>query len=66
MAQKKGMEGSKGGWKQFLSSYDKKIGASLSDPSRRSPEVLLAFLNTFTKEEDLKVIMLSEKESLKW
>lgn len=54
LAQKKGMEGSKGGWKQFLSSYDKKIGASLSDPSRRSPEVLLAFLNTFTKEEDLK------------
>ncbi|KAL8124958.1 small RNA degrading nuclease 1-like isoform X2 [Apium graveolens] len=54
LAQKKGMEGSKGGWKQFLSSYDKKNGASLSDPSRRTLEVLLAFLNTFTEEEDLK------------
>lgn len=65
LAQKKGMEGSKGGWKQFLSSYDKKNGASLSDPSRRSPEVLLAFLSTFTEEEDLKVIMISEEESLR-
>ncbi|KAL1824271.1 hypothetical protein ACET3Z_011049 [Daucus carota] len=56
LAQKRGMEGSIGGWKQFLSSYDKQLGSSLSDPSRRKPEVLLAFLNTFTKEEDLKYL----------
>lgn len=55
LAQKRGMEGSNGGWKDFLSSYDKKFGASLSDPSKRSTDVLLAFLKTFSQENDLKV-----------
>ncbi|GAB4849014.1 hypothetical protein Ancab_003826 [Ancistrocladus abbreviatus] len=52
---KKGMKGEKGGWKEFLNFYDKKIGASLSDPARRSPDVLLAFLKTFKEESDLKL-----------
>lgn len=49
------MKGDKGGWKEFLKSYDKKFGASLSDPARRSPDALAAFLKTFTKEDDIKV-----------
>ncbi|XP_068667020.1 small RNA degrading nuclease 1-like [Aristolochia californica] len=54
LAQKQGMEGAKGGWKGFLEAYDKKFGACLSDPQKRSTDVLVAFLKTFTKEEDLK------------
>lgn len=54
LSQKKGMEGDNGGWKDFLRVYDKKFGASMSDPARRTPEVLRAFLDTFKKEEDLK------------
>ncbi|KAK6778671.1 hypothetical protein RDI58_025389 [Solanum bulbocastanum] len=53
MAQKREMKGSKGGWKDFLRSYDRKLGVSLSDPSKRSIDVLLAFLKTFS-EDDLK------------
>lgn len=49
------MEGTAGGWKDFLTSYDKKFGSSLSDPARRSKDALLSFLKTFTKEDDLKV-----------
>ncbi|XP_048132204.1 small RNA degrading nuclease 3-like [Rhodamnia argentea] len=55
LAQKRGMSGAKGVWKDFLNSYDKQLGASLSDPSRRSKEVLVAFLKTFTDESDLKL-----------
>ncbi|KAL3525661.1 hypothetical protein ACH5RR_014033 [Cinchona calisaya] len=55
LAQKRGMRGSKGGWKEFLNLYDNKIGASLSDPSRRPLETLLTFLKTFTKDDDLKI-----------
>ncbi|CAN4109613.1 unnamed protein product [Withania somnifera] len=53
LAQKRAMKGSKGGWKDFLRSYDKKFGDSLSDPSKRSIDVLLEFLKTFS-EDDLK------------
>lgn len=55
LAQKRGMVGSKGGWKDFLKFYDKKFGASVSDPARRSVDSLVAFLKTFTQENDLKV-----------
>ncbi|KAF8410115.1 hypothetical protein HHK36_002637 [Tetracentron sinense] len=54
LAQKQGMKGAKGGWKEFLNCYDRRFGASLSDPARRSVDVLTAFLKTFTEEEDLK------------
>lgn len=54
LAQKRGMEGTKGGWKEFLKSHDTKFGASLSDPRRRSVDVLGAFLKTFTKKDDVK------------
>ncbi|KAL0343732.1 UNVERIFIED_CONTAM: Small RNA degrading nuclease 3 [Sesamum angustifolium] len=54
LAQKRGMAGSKGHWKEFLKVYDKKFGASLSDPSRRSVDSLAAFLKTFTQDDDLK------------
>lgn len=55
LVQKRGLEGEKGGWKDFLNFYDKKFGSSLSDPSRRSNDVLVAFLSTFTKKEDKQV-----------
>ncbi|KAG4121884.1 hypothetical protein ERO13_D11G232800v2 [Gossypium hirsutum] len=41
LVQKRGLEGTQGGWKEFLKTYDKKFGASLSDPSKRSNDVLL-------------------------
>ncbi|XP_052195701.1 small RNA degrading nuclease 1-like [Diospyros lotus] len=53
IAQKRGMQGSKGSWKEFLSVYDKKFGSSLSDPARRSTDALAAFLKTFS-QDDLK------------
>ncbi|PRQ48058.1 putative exoribonuclease II [Rosa chinensis] len=55
LAQKRGMKGSKGDWKQFLASYDKKFGASLSDPGKRSIDVLTAFVRSFDKQDDLKL-----------
>ncbi|KAK7401771.1 hypothetical protein VNO78_13523 [Psophocarpus tetragonolobus] len=54
LAQKRGLKGDLGGWKEFLNSHDKKFGAGLSDPSKRSHEILVAFLKTFSKGEDLK------------
>jgi hypothetical protein len=33
----------------------KKIGTGMSYPSKRSHEVLAAFLKTFAKDDDLKV-----------
>ncbi|KAI4314997.1 hypothetical protein L6164_027851 [Bauhinia variegata] len=56
LLQKRGIKGSQGGWKEFLNSYDRKFGASLSDPTKRSHEVLAAFIKTFSKEDDLKFI----------
>ncbi|KAA8547150.1 hypothetical protein F0562_003584 [Nyssa sinensis] len=55
LAQKQEMQGSQGGWKDFLNFYDKKFGAALSDPTRRSTDVLVSFLKTFSQEDDLKV-----------
>lgn len=55
LVQKRGLEGENGGWKEFLNVYDKKFGSSLSDPSRRSNDVLVAFLMTFKKKEDFQV-----------
>ncbi|KAK1439014.1 hypothetical protein QVD17_04829 [Tagetes erecta] len=54
LAQKRGMEGSNGGWKEFISVYDKRFGKSLSDPAKRSHEALIAFLKTFTNADHLK------------
>ncbi|CAJ1964491.1 unnamed protein product [Sphenostylis stenocarpa] len=54
LVQKRGLRGKLGGWKEFLNSHDRKSGARLSDPSKRPHEILAAFLNTFSKEEDLK------------
>ncbi|XP_060961304.1 small RNA degrading nuclease 1 [Cannabis sativa] len=56
MVQKRGFKGSKGEWKEFLSGYDKKFGARLSDPAKRSNEVLVSFLKTFDEEEHLKYV----------
>ncbi|CAH8335617.1 unnamed protein product [Eruca vesicaria subsp. sativa] len=56
LVQKQGLEGENGGWKDFLNSYDKKFGASLSDPSRRSNDVLVAFLSSLKKKEDAQLV----------
>ncbi|CAK8569783.1 unnamed protein product [Lathyrus sativus] len=56
LVQKKGMKGKLGGWKEFLNTKDKKFGSCMSDPSKRSHEVLAEFLKTFSSDEDLKFI----------
>ncbi|KAJ0239095.1 Small RNA degrading nuclease 3 [Hirschfeldia incana] len=56
LVQKQGLEGENGGWKDFLNSYDKKFGSSLSDPSRRTNDVLVAFLSSFKKKEDVQLL----------
>lgn len=55
LAQKRGLKGSKGSWKEFLNFYDKIFGASVSDPAKRATESLIAFLNTFEQEDASKV-----------
>lgn len=55
LVQKQRLEGENGGWKEFLNFYDKQAGASLSDPWRRSKDVLVSFLATLKKKEDLQV-----------
>ncbi|XP_030947801.1 small RNA degrading nuclease 3-like [Quercus lobata] len=54
LAQKQGLKGTKGDWKEFLRVHDRKLGSSLSDPTRRSNDVLAAFLKTFVEENHLK------------
>ncbi|CAN6874304.1 hypothetical protein Bca4012_077591 [Brassica carinata] len=51
------LEGENGGWKEFLNSYDKGLGLSVGEPSRRSDDVLVAFLSTFKKKEDLHTFL---------
>jgi len=65
LVQKKGMKGKMGDWKEFLNSNDKKFGAGMSDPSKRSHEVLAAFLKTFSTDEDLKVSHLYPSLNIK-
>jgi len=48
--QKNGLRGCDGGWKDFLARNGRKFGASLSDPRKRTRDVLLAFLQTFSKD----------------
>ncbi|XP_020080019.1 small RNA degrading nuclease 1-like isoform X3 [Ananas comosus] len=48
--QKQGLKGAVGGWKDFLTRYDKKFGSSLSDPAKRSKDILIAFLETFPQQ----------------
>lgn len=55
LTQKQGLKGAAGGWKDFLQCHDKKFGSGLSDPTRRSRELLVDFLLTYTKEQQ-KVI----------
>ncbi|GAA0185572.1 exoribonuclease [Lithospermum erythrorhizon] len=56
LVQTRGMSGSRGNWKEFLNFHDKKIGASLCDPARRTVDDLIAFLKTFEQEDELKFI----------
>ncbi|XP_074308793.1 small RNA degrading nuclease 1-like [Silene latifolia] len=53
LAQKSGMKGDKGDWKEFLKAFDTKFGSSMSDPAKRTPDVLRAFLLTFKEREDI-------------
>jgi hypothetical protein len=45
--QKQNLNGSEGGWKDYLVHHDKKLGSSIGDPAKRAPEFLVAFLRTF-------------------
>ncbi|XP_033131879.1 small RNA degrading nuclease 3-like, partial [Brassica rapa] len=53
LVQRRRLEGENGGWKEFLSSSG--FGLSVGDPSQRSDDVLVAFLSTFKKKEDLQL-----------
>lgn len=55
LVQKRGIKGTQGDWKEFLNGYDKRFGANLSDPGKRTNKELAAFLKTLTLEEDVKV-----------
>ncbi|OWM82149.1 hypothetical protein CDL15_Pgr001723 [Punica granatum] len=57
LAQKRGMKSNKGAWKDFLNAHDRKFGASISDPSKRTKDILVAFLNSFTDQNDVKFLM---------
>ncbi|XP_023003670.1 small RNA degrading nuclease 1-like isoform X1 [Cucurbita maxima] len=67
LAQKRGMKGREGDWKEFLKRHDPKFGSSLSDPYKRPNDLLIAFLKTFSKEDDLmfldKVLQCNEKRN---
>ncbi|KAK1309907.1 Small RNA degrading nuclease 3 [Acorus calamus] len=54
LAQKQDMKGDKGSWKEFLIVHDRKFGAFFSDPSKRSNDILISFLKTFTLVDNLK------------
>ncbi|CAL9229277.1 unnamed protein product [Arabidopsis halleri] len=57
LAQKLGLQGKHGSWKEFLDFYDKQLGSSsLSDPSKRRKDDLVAFLTTLKKKEDLQLL----------
>ncbi|URE24749.1 EXOIII [Musa troglodytarum] len=51
LTQKQGLKGAEGGWKDFLQCHEKQFGSGLSDPAKRSKELLVAFLQTFRKDE---------------
>jgi len=62
VAQKLGLKGENGTWKEFLDFYDKQLGSSsLSDPSKRRKDDLVAFLTTLKKKEDLQLLAKSLK-----
>ena len=52
--QKQGLKGGEGGWKDFLHGHDRRFGAGVSDPARRTKDILVTFLQTF-EEKHLKV-----------
>ncbi|KAJ8764501.1 hypothetical protein K2173_006241 [Erythroxylum novogranatense] len=54
IAQKQGLQGGKGSWKDFLNVHDRKIGSSLSDPAKRTRETLVSFLQTFNEKKHVK------------
>ncbi|XP_074295323.1 small RNA degrading nuclease 1-like [Silene latifolia] len=53
LAQKAGMKGEHGDWKEFLKFFDKKFGSSMSDPSKRTADDLRAFVLSFKEKEDI-------------
>ncbi|RWW77486.1 hypothetical protein BHE74_00014353, partial [Ensete ventricosum] len=59
LTQKQGLKGAEGGWKDFLQCHEKQFGSGLSDPAKRSKELLVAFLQTFKKEEKKVTAALS-------
>ncbi|KAI4324845.1 hypothetical protein MLD38_030297 [Melastoma candidum] len=50
LTQKHELKGTEGGWKEFLNVYDKEMGDRVSDPSKKSKNVLVAFLKTFSSQ----------------
>lgn len=56
-AQWRQIKGKQGDWKEFVAMVNKKRGGTHSDPARHPVDVLAAFVQTFTKKEDVEVIL---------
>ncbi|KAI3849711.1 hypothetical protein MKW98_026625 [Papaver atlanticum] len=57
MVQQRRLKGSKGTWRDFLNLRDQKFADStLIDPRKRSDQVLVSFLETFTKPAHIKLL----------
>ncbi|KAI3844749.1 hypothetical protein MKW92_029915 [Papaver armeniacum] len=57
MVQQRRLKGSKGTWRDFLNLRDQKFADStLSDARKRSDQVLVSFLETFTKPAHIKLL----------
>lgn len=55
ISQTNDLKGSYGGWKEFLDRFDGKFGNHISDPGKRAVVILKDFINSFSKEEHVKV-----------
>lgn len=55
-AQWRQIKGKQGDWKEFVAMVNKKRGGTHSDPARHPVDVLAAFVQTFTKKEDVELV----------
>ena len=57
-AQGKKIKGKQGQWDEFVAVVNRKRGGINSDPAKHPVDVLAAFVQTFTKKEDVEVILV--------
>lgn len=62
-AQYRQIKGKQGDWKEFVAMVNRKRGGIHSDPAKHPVDVLAAFVQTFTKKEDIEVTFQLEREA---